>query len=118
LVMHRRQRWAPLEGGRFYGAGIGPARLLPVEDESWYVNMYWTRDARPNRGDRMILRLPDSDLAVVVSAGHETGPGNLDFIGGTPEEPHFFLGTTHRDIVTLGLATDQALPFGPRICED
>ena len=117
FVMHRQQAWAPLEGGSFYGAGIGPARLLPVEDEGWYVNMYWTRDARPDRGARMILRDPDGDRAVVVAAGHETGPGNLDHIGGTPEESHFYLGTGHRSVLTLGIAVDQALPLGPRICE-
>jgi len=117
FVMYRSQVWAPLEGGNFYGAGIGPASLLPVLEEGWYVNMYWTHSSRPDRGTRMILRDPDSGRAVVVAAGHETGPGNLDNIGGTPEETHHYLGTGHKSVLTLGIALDQDLSFGPRTCE-
>ena len=117
FVMRRDQVWAPLEGGDFYGAGIGSPALFPVEHEGWYVNMYWTKDARPERGTRMILREPGGDRAVVVAAGYETGPGNLAHIGGTPEETHFYLATGHLSVLTLGIATDQALPFGPRTCE-
>lgn len=119
LVMYRSQVWAPLEGGSFYGAGIGAPDLFPVEHEAWYVNMYWTADARPDRGTRMILRDPDGgSRAVVVAAGYETGPGNLDHIGGTPEESHFYMGTGHLDTLRLGIALDQTLPFGPRVCTD
>lgn len=116
FVMHRQQPWAPLEGGTFYGAGIGSPTLFPVEDEGWYVNMYWTSAARPPRSTRMIFRAPGSSRAVVVSAGFETGPGDLSYVGGTPEETHFYLGTTHGSVMTLGIATDQSLPLGPRSC--
>lgn len=116
LVMHRREPWAPLEGGSFYGAGIGSPTLFPVEHEGWYVNMYWTSAARPPRGTRMILRDPAGRRAVVVAAGYETGPGDLSFIGGTPEESHFYLRTSHGSVLTLGIAQDQTLPFGPRTC--
>jgi hypothetical protein len=116
FVMHRTQPWAPLEGGAFYGAGIGSPTLFPVEDEGWYVNMYWTSAARPARGTRMIFREPGGSRAVVVSAGYETGPGDLTWVGGTPEETHFYMGTTHGSILTLGIATDQSLPLGPRVC--
>lgn len=116
FVMHRTQVWAPLEGGSFYGAGIGSPTLFPLEHEGWYVNMYWTSAARPARGTRMILRQPGTSRAVVVAAGYETGPGNLSFIGGTPEETHFYFGTTHGSVLQLGLAVDQTLPLGPRTC--
>lgn len=116
FVMHRTQPWAPLEGGTFYGAGIGSPTLFPVEHEGWYVNMYWTSAARPARGTRMILRQPGSSRAVVVAAGYETGPGDLTWVGGTPEETHFYMSTTHGSVLTLGIATDQSLPFGPRVC--
>ena len=118
FIMHRREPWAPLEGGSHYGAGIGSPSLLPVLDEGWYVNMFWTARARPSRGTRMILRQPGSDRAVVVAAGYETGPGNLAHIGGTTEEAHFYLGTGHLDVLTLGLAADPSLPLGPRRCTD
>ncbi len=119
LVMYREQVWAPLEGGSFYGAGIGDPADFPVEDEGWYVNMYWTAAARPPRGTRMILRLPDDPTrAVVVAAGYETGPGNLAHVAGTPEETHFYLGTGHLSEMTIGIAEDQALPLGPRHCTD
>ena len=118
FVLHRQQKWAPLEGGDFYGAGIGSPTLFPTLHEGWYVNMYWTKESRPDRGTRMILREPGTNRAVVVAAGYETGPGNLAHIGGTPEESHFYLGTTHLDELTLGIATDQDLPFGPRVCTD
>ena len=117
LVMHRLEKWAPMEGGDYYGMGIGSPTLFPALHEAWYVNMYWTSAARPARGTRMIIRLPDSDRAVVVAAGYETGPGDLSNIGGTVEEAHFYLGTVHQSVLTLGVSTDQTLPFGPRICE-
>lgn len=117
LVMYREQVWAPLEGGSFYGAGIGDPSAFPVIHEGWYVNMYWTSAARPAKGTRMILREPGGNRAVVVAAGYETGPGNLSNVGGTPEETHFYMGTTHQSTMTLGIATDQTLPFGPRECQ-
>jgi len=58
FVLHRQQVWAPLEGGTFYGAGIGSPTQFPVLDEGWYVNMYWTSAGRPPRGTKMILRAP------------------------------------------------------------
>ncbi|NUP14065.1 MAG: hypothetical protein HOW73_49160 [Polyangiaceae bacterium] len=117
LVMHREEVWAPLEGGAFYGAGIGSPAKFPVEDEGWYVNMYWTPASRPPRGTRMILRRPDDPTrAVVVAAGYETGPGDLSRIGGTTEETHYYLGTDHDATLELGFATDQSLPIGPRRC--
>ena len=117
FVMHRTQKWAPLEGGNFYGAGIGSPTLFPVEDEHWYVCMYWTKESRPARGTRMIMRLPGSQRAVVVAAGYETGPGDLTNIGGTTEETHFYLGTGHKSVLSLGIAADQSIPLGPRTCD-
>lgn len=117
FVMYRGESWAPLEGGSFYGAGIGSPALFPVVHEGWYVNMYWTSAARPARGTRMIIRLPGADRAVVTAAGYETGPGDLSRIGGTPEETHYYLGTGHGSTLTFGIATDQTLPYGPRVCE-
>ena len=118
LVMFRDQVWAPKEGGgTFYGAGIFSPTTFPVLDEGWYVNMYWTAAARPKAGTKMILRYPGQPQAVVVSAGHETGPGNLAHIGGTPEESHFYLRTKHLAVLQLGIAVDQGLPLGPRRCE-
>ena len=116
LVMYRQEVWAPLEGGSFYGAGIGSPADFPALDEGWYVNMYWTSQSRPAKGTKMILRLPGADRAVVVAAGYETGPGDLSNIGGTPEETHFYLGTQHHDVMTLGIAADQSVPLGPRWC--
>ncbi len=119
LVMFREQVWAPLEGGSFYGAGIGDPADFPVEHEGWYVNMYWTPASRPPKGTRMILRHPeDPTRAVVVAAGYETGPGDLSSVGGTPEETHFYLGTSHGSTLTLGIAEDPSLPLGPRRCTD
>jgi hypothetical protein len=117
FVMYRDQVWAPLEGGSFYGAGIGSPTDFPVLDEAWYVNMYWRSAARPAKGTRMIVREPGGDRAVVVAAGYETGPGDLSRIGGTPEETHFYMGTGHLDDMQLGIATDQSLPLGPRTCQ-
>jgi len=116
FVMYRQEVWAPLEGGSFYGAGIGSPADFPALDEGWYVNMYWTSQSRPPKGTKMILRLPGADRAVVVAAGYETGPGDLSNIGGTPEETHYYLGTEHHDVMTLGIAVDQSIPFGPRWC--
>jgi hypothetical protein len=119
LVMQRAESWAPLEGGDFFGAGIGDPARFPVVDEGWYVNMYWTPAARPPKGTRMILRsAADPARAVVVAAGYETGPSNLSRIGGTTEETHYYLRTEHLDAMTLGIATDPSLPLGPRRCTD
>ena len=54
--------------------------------------------------------------AVVVAAGYETGPGDLSRVGGTPEETHFYMGTSHLGTMQLGIPTDQTLPYGPRVC--
>ena len=117
LVMQRNQVWAPLEGGDFYGAGISDPGDFPVAHEGWYVNMYWTPAARPPAGTKMILRnAADPSRAVVVAAGYETGPGDLSRIGGTTEEVHYYLGTDHDSEMTLGIASDQSLPFGPMTC--
>lgn len=118
FVMYRDTEWAPMEGGDFYGCGIGDPADFPVLHEAWYVNMYWTSAARPAAGTRMILRDPQGgSRAVVVAAGYETGPGDLTHIAGTPEETHFYMGTAHLDEMQIGIATDQSLPFGPRVCE-
>jgi len=118
MVLHRTQVWAPMEGGSFFGAGIGDPAAFPVVDEGWYVNMYWTAAARPPKGTRMILQKGDDlSRAVVVAAGYETGPGDLSSIGGTPEETHYYLGTEHHSVMKLGIATDQTLPLGPRRCK-
>ncbi len=111
FVMHRTQPWAPQEGCE-YGQGSAGSKL-PVEDEGWYVNMYWAD--RPDRGTRMILR-DDAGRAVVVAAGYETGPGNLDWVGGTTEEVHHYMGTGHGSELTLGFAVDQTLALGPIDC--
>lgn len=117
LVMQRAEVWAPLEGGDFYGAGIGDPSKFPLAHEGWYVNMYWTPAARPPKGTKMILRnAEDPSRAVVVAAGYETGPGDLTRIGGTTEEVHYYLGTSHGSEMTLGIASDQSLPFGPIQC--
>jgi len=119
FVLHRTQKWAPLEGGSFYGCGIGSPTDFPVLHEAWYVNMYWTSAARPAKGTRMILRdAAGGGRAVVVAAGYETGPGDLTHVGGTPEESHFYLGTTHLGPMQIGIAVDQSLPLGPRVCAD
>ena len=117
LVMHRGELWAPLEGGSFYGAGIGDPADVPVLDEGWYVNMYWTPASRPARGTKMILRVPGEPRAVVVAAGYETGPGDLSSVAGTPEETHYYLGTDHGSTLQVGIASDQSLPLGPRHCQ-
>ncbi len=118
LVMFRSSEWAPLEGGTFYGCGIGSPEDFPVLDEGWYVNMYWTANARPEKGARMILRDPfGGSRAVVVAAGYETGPGDLSNIAGTPEETHFYMNTGHLDTMQIGIASDQTLSLGPRVCE-
>jgi hypothetical protein len=108
MVMHRSQSWAPQEGCEYGQGSYG--HKLPVEDEAWYVNMYWSD--RPDPGTRMILQGTDG-RAVVVASGYETGPGNLDHIGGTTEEVHRYLGTGHGSTLTLGFAVDQDLPLGP-----
>jgi hypothetical protein len=117
FVMNRDQVWAPLEGGNFHGAGIASPTKFPAAHEAWYVCMFWTSKSRPDKGTRMLFRKPGTDLAVVVAAGYETGPGNLSNIAGTVEETHFFLKTGHKSTLTLGIAEDQGLPLGPRICE-
>lgn len=113
-VMDRAEPWAPAgEGGSEYGQGSTGAPL-PVEDEAWYVNMYW-KD-RPAKGTRLLVWNPANGRVVVASGGYETGPGANDAIGGAVEEIHDHLGTSHRDGLVMGFAADQALPLGPITC--
>ncbi len=111
FVMHRDQPWCPQEGCEF---GQGSYSKPPVEDEAWYICMYWAE--RPPAGTRMIVMVPDG-RAVVASAGYETGPGDLGNVAGTVEEVHFYLGTGHQSELTVGFAVDQSLPLGPIVCQ-
>lgn len=117
LVMPWTGAWAPLDGAAYYGAGAYAPTEMPALDEAFYVAMYWTAEARPPKGTRMILRDPASGRAVVVAAGYETGPADLNSIGGTTEEAHYYLGTDAGAELELGIAEDQGLPLGPRICD-
>lgn len=113
-VMDRGEPWAPAgEGGSEYGQGATGAPL-PVEDEAWYVNMYW-RD-RPAKGTRMLVWNPANGRVVVASGGYETGPGSNTAIGGASEEIHDALGTGHRDPLVMGFPVDDTLPLGPIDC--
>lgn len=110
----RTEPWAPAgEGGSEYGQGATGVPL-PVEDEAWYLNMYW-RD-RPEPGTRFVVRNPANGRAVVAAGGYETGPGANDSIAGVVEEVHLSLGTGHRDDLEIGFAADQNLPLGPIAC--
>ncbi len=112
FLMHRDQPWCPQEGSEYGQAAYYDK--VPVEDEAWYVNMYWAQ--RPAGGTRMIVRAANG-RAVVAAAGYETGPGDLDFIGGASEEIHRYLDTTHGSELTLGFAVDEDLPLGPIDCD-
>ncbi|MCA9526794.1 MAG: hypothetical protein KC549_10930, partial [Myxococcales bacterium] len=113
-AMDRREPWAPEgEGGSQWGQSAY-SRPLPVLDEAWYVNMFWS--PRPAAGTRMIVTNPANGRAVVAAAGYETGPGSNTAIGGVSEEIHDYLGTEHRDALQLGFAVDQDLPLGPVDC--
>ncbi len=112
FVMAREQPWAPQESCE-YGQGSYGAKL-PVEDEHWYICMYWQN--RPEAGTRMIVMAPDG-RAVVAAAGYETGPGDLSNVAGATEEIHHYLGTGHQSSLTVGFAVDQSLPLGPIVCD-
>lgn len=117
VVLPRSMGWTLPGGADHYGAGVGSPAELPVRDEAYYVAMYWTAEARPPMGTRMILRDPASGRAVVVAAGYATGPASLSMIGGTSEEAYFVLGIDEGADVELGFAADPTLPLGPRVCD-
>ena len=73
--------------------------------------------SRPTAGTRMIVRDPATGRAVVAAAGLETGPGDLDHVGGVPEEVHRYLGSWHLGELELGFAVDQSLDCGPILRE-
>jgi len=115
-LMNRTESWAPAgEGGSLYGQGATSAPL-PIEDEAWYITMYWK--SRPPAGTRMVVRNPLSGRAVIASAGWETGPGANTAVAGVSEEIHHFLGTSHLDDLTIGFAANDNLPLGPISCDD
>ena len=66
----------------------------------------------------MIVRNPRNGKAVVAAGGYETGPTEERDIGGVAEEIHHYLGTSHRQVLEIGFAVDQTLPFGPIDCGD
>ena len=85
-----------------HGIGVWSPKSLPIVNEAFYVCMYWTRKSRPPKGSRMIVRKPGSPFAVVVAAGHETGPGNQKNIGGTTDATHALLGPARGGTVGRG----------------
>ena len=54
--------------------------------------------------------------AVVFDPAHPGSWAPSPKIGGTPEETHYYLGPNTVQW-TLGIATDQTLPLGPRVCQ-
>ena len=112
FVMYRETSWCPQEGCDYGQAAYGAK--LPVEDEAWYICMYWS--SRPAPGTRMIVS-DGSGRALVAAAGYETGPGDLSNVAGVVEEIHHYFGTGHGDSLTVGFAVDQTLPLGPILCE-
>jgi hypothetical protein len=114
-VMDRHEDWAPEgEGGSEWGQAAF-FRKLPLIEESWYVNMFWSPRVDP--GTRIIVRNPMNGRAVVGAGGYETGPGSNEMLGGVTEEIHHYLGTNHRSVLEFGFAEDQTLPYGPIECE-
>lgn len=112
--VNRHEPWAPEgEGGSEWGQGS--TRRPPVLDEAWYVNMYWRH--RPDHGTRMLVFNPQNGLAVVASAGYETGPGNPTRIGGAVEEVHHHLESRHLSRLVMGFTVDQELELGPIECD-
>jgi hypothetical protein len=112
FVMHRDTSWCPQEGCDYGQAAYGAK--LPVEDEAWYICMYWS--SRPDPGTRMIVS-DGSGRSLVAAAGYETGPGDLSNVAGVVEEVHHYFGTGHGDTLTVGFAVDQTLPLGPILCD-
>ncbi|MCC7380371.1 MAG: hypothetical protein IT384_00970 [Deltaproteobacteria bacterium] len=112
--MTRREPWAPAgEGGSNFGQGA-TGNPVPVVEEAWYINMYWRH--RPPRGTRMIVTNPANGRSVVAAAGFETGPGSNTAVAGVAEEIHHYLGTSHREVLVVGFAVDNTLPYGPITC--
>jgi hypothetical protein len=106
--------WAPRERSRFgQAARCSPA---PVIDEAWYVNMQWKK--RPAGGTPMLVTSRDKKRAVLVSAGHETGPSRNTRVGGVTEEVHHYMKTKHLSSMNLGFPKDlpAGIEFGPVNC--
>jgi hypothetical protein len=113
--MDRTEPWCPCcEPSNEYGQG-STARP-PVAAEAFYVCMRWA--SAPVRGQRYLVYNGRSGAAVVAAAGYENGPGDLTHLGGACEEIHDHLGSDHLSTLTYGIAVDQALPYGPIVCDE
>ena len=94
--------------------GQGSSVRPPTGAEAWYLQTAWR--TAPTPGERIIVFDPTTGEAVVAAAGYANGIGDTSGIGGACEEIHDVLGTGHLSTLTLGVAVDQRLPYGPIDC--
>lgn len=109
------QCWTPSEGGSIGVGAVGfdwQKKNLKPEQEIWGMNMMWTRP--PVAGTRFLIC--HGEKCVVAYAGHETGPGSIEYLGGISSATQFYLGATNETELSISYLKDQSLDFGPIEC--
>ena len=109
------QCWTPSEGGEIGVGAIGfewQKKNLKHEQEIWGMNMMWERPPKP--GTKFLVC--NGDKCVVAYAGHETGPGSQEFLGGISSATQFYLNATNETELSISYLKDQSLDFGPIEC--
>lgn len=107
-------QWTPAEGGGRVGQGRG--FKPPISTEPWVMNMRFK--PMPPAGTRVIITATKTGESVVAAAGYEYGPSErTGNIAGAQIEVLHNLGIGHGGEVTIGFATDQAVPYGPIECQ-
>lgn len=108
------QCWTPTEGGQIGVGAVGfdwQKKKLKPEQEIWGMNMMWERP--PKAGTKFLVC---GKKCVVAYAGHETGPGSQEFLGGISSAMQFYLEATNETELSISYLKDQSLEFGPIEC--
>lgn len=108
--------WTPAENGGNIG-GNARGKKLPVDQEMWQANMYFTQKSFPNPGEKWLIKNPKNGKSVVVAVGYELGPGGREFIAGASVETHYYLESDNNSQLEIGKLIDQGLKYGPVKCE-
>jgi len=111
-----QRQWTPSECGEIGQGSVGIIQLseLTPEMEMWMLTMMWAPGYKPQRGTKFLITYNEKN--VVLIAGYETGPGDLNKLGGITTEAQKWLGANNESNITLKYLVNQSVNAGPCNC--
>ena len=111
-------QWTPAEG-EGGACSLGSGVIPTVESEMFIFNMNWAQHGAPPAGEKWLICNNSNGKCVAAAGGYETGPGEIEYLGGVQREVQYFLGAKDNDTILemRGPLVDQKIAFGPVDCK-